>query len=145
MKTITEFLSTKVNPNYTKKLDNINNIEFDIDIKEEVKPYLVNFNEDSFNDDLKMVFTNMRNDNLKLLKKVKVVVKLTTAWSPKTRYTKMMNIYLSLNTDEFYERWIMTKDKKWKIYQDSRSAIKICVDKVDLLSIIQKAIEYYEK
>ena len=143
---VNEYLSNKINPDYAEKLDSIDNIEFDIDIRKDVKPYLDNFNEDSFNDDIKAIFSNMRNDCLKSLKKVTIEVILSSAWSPKTGNTKLLNIFLIFNnTDEFYERWIMTKDKKWQIFQNSRSTIEICVKKIDLLSTIQKAIEYYEK
>lgn len=141
---VNEYLSNKIDNNYTKKLEIINNIKFDIDISEDVKPFLGNFNEDSFNDDIKIVFTSMKDKYLKLVQKVKIVVKAKSAWTSKTGNTKIMSIYLSLNSDEFYERWILEKNK-WRIFGDSRPVIKNYVDKVDLLSIIQKAIEYYEK
>ena len=141
---VNEYLSNKIDSSYTKRLEIVDNVQFDINIEEDVKQYLDNFDEDSFNDDIKIVLTRMRIAYLKLLKKVKVAVKIKGAWMPKTGNTKVMSIYLSLNSDEFYERWILEKNK-WRIFGDSRPVIKNYVNKIDLLPIIQRAIENYEK
>lgn len=105
---VNEYLSNKIDSSYTKRLEIVDNVQFDINIEEDVKQYLDNFDEDSFNDDIKIVLTRMRIAYLKLLKKVKVAVKIKGAWMPKTGNTKIITIYLCLNnTDEFYERWIL--------------------------------------
>lgn len=144
MKSINEFLSTQVSNNYVSKRELADSVELDINIAEDAQQYLEDF--DDIENDIRTALLRMDIKNMKFLKKVKILVKLKAAWNPKTGNTRIMSIYLSLNNmDEFYERWIMTKDKKWKIYGDSRPVIKNYVDKVDLLSVIQKALEYYEK
>ena len=144
MKSINEFLSTQVSNNYVAKKEIADSVELDVNIAEDAKQYLEDF--DDIETDIRTALLGMDIKNMKFLKKVKVIVKIKNAWTRITGNTRIISIYLSLNnTDEFYERWIMAKDKKWRIFGDSRPVIKNYVDKVDLLSVIQKALEYYEK
>lgn len=142
MKSINEFLSTQVSNNYISKKEIVDSVELDINIAEDAQQYLEDF--DDIENDIRTALLGMDIKNMKFLKKVKLIVKLNSAWSSQTGNTRIISIYLSFNSDEFYERWMMTKNKKWQIH-DPRSVMKICVDKVDLLSVIQKAIKFYEK
>ena len=153
MKSINEFLSTQVSNNYVLKKELADSVELDINIAEDAQQYLEDF--DDIENNIRTALLGMDIKNMKFLKKVKVIVKVKDGWGTiaepnltkiRNIYTKIMNIYLAFNSDEFYKRWILDKNKnKWKIYGDSRPVIKNYVDKVDLLSVIQKALEYYEK
>lgn len=149
MKLITEYLDTKISDSYKKeeklKQELLNHIEFNIDIEENAKPFLKDYDEYDFENSIKTVLHILKTDELKTLKNFKIHVRVQSAWSSRNGNSKIMSIYTRLNSDEFYERWIMREKDKWQLFQDPRPIKKDFVDKIDLLSIIEIILKDFYK
>lgn len=138
MKSILEYMSTKINQKYQEKERILNNIEFTYNIDDDGKEFIFNDNDDNVKYEFEHAFMNeFDENNLKLIKKVKLYIYTSYAQNPNYKF---FSIYITVNNDEFYFK--CRYNSKNKHFEKLKSDLVVYYDKDWLRRIDVKSLVY---